>query len=121
MGIGVPSSNFETTDAISVLTERYPGVRRQTYREGETIFAQGQCALSLFYICSGKVRKTRVSTSGKTRVDELLRCVHRSHNHGPRASRGTGRGGNVHDTLIDRASATKAISYLTCSIRANSA
>jgi CRP-like cAMP-binding protein len=47
-------------------------VRRQTYGEGETIFAQGQSALSLFYICSGKVRKTRVSTSGKTRVIAVL-------------------------------------------------
>ena len=57
---------------MTILTERSAGVSRQNYREGEIIFSQGEPAKGLFYIRQGKVRKIRISISGKARVIAVL-------------------------------------------------
>ena len=57
---------------MTILTERSTGVSRQSYRDGEIIFAQGEPAKGLFYIRQGKVRKLRISISGKARVIAVL-------------------------------------------------
>jgi CRP-like cAMP-binding protein len=68
----LPSQSSETADPMTILTERSTGVSRQSYRDGEIIFAQGEPAKGLFYIRQGKVRKLRISISGKARVIAVL-------------------------------------------------
>jgi CRP/FNR family transcriptional regulator, cyclic AMP receptor protein len=42
------------------------------YRKGQIVYTQGELADSVFYIQSGKVRKTVVSEQGKEAVIALL-------------------------------------------------
>jgi CRP/FNR family transcriptional regulator, cyclic AMP receptor protein len=50
------------------LSKFMPGKSRRVYPSGETVFSQGDPASAVFYIQSGKVKLTVVSTSGKEAV-----------------------------------------------------
>jgi CRP-like cAMP-binding protein len=45
---------------------------RASYQEGDVVFAQGDDANSIFYIRSGKIKKTYVSHNGKERIVAIL-------------------------------------------------
>jgi CRP-like cAMP-binding protein len=55
-------------DKQNPLNKFMPGKSRAEYRSGESIFSQGDPANAVFYIQSGKVKLTVVSTSGKEAI-----------------------------------------------------
>src|ERR1700757_3514557 len=60
-------------DPVNFLSGESPGTARLTYRQGETIFVQGNQADCVFYVQQGNVKKSRVSRGGKERVISLVR------------------------------------------------
>jgi CRP/FNR family cyclic AMP-dependent transcriptional regulator len=60
-----PAPAFDMQD---FLNRFFPGKSRREYLTGESIFSQGDPANAVFYIQSGKVNLTIVSTSGKEAV-----------------------------------------------------
>jgi CRP-like cAMP-binding protein len=61
-------------DLVNLLATTANGTKRMTFRESETIFAQGDNADSAFYIEHGAVKKTYVSREGKERIVGLLKA-----------------------------------------------
>jgi CRP-like cAMP-binding protein len=59
-------------DLQSPLNKFMPGKSRREYLADETVFSQGDSANAVFYIQSGKVKLTVVSTNGKEAVIALL-------------------------------------------------
>jgi len=55
-----------------LLAKLGPGKSRQEYQDREAVFAQGDAADAVFYIQSGKVKLTAVSTQGKEAVVAIL-------------------------------------------------
>ncbi|MGA2216646.1 MAG: Crp/Fnr family transcriptional regulator, partial [Terracidiphilus sp.] len=55
-------------DMRSLLDKFMPGKTRRTYMAAETIYSQGDTGNAVFYIQSGNVKLTVVSTSGKEAV-----------------------------------------------------
>jgi CRP-like cAMP-binding protein len=59
-------------DPARFLAGKDNGTARLTYRQGDTIFAPGDHADSVFYIHAGNVKKSCVSRDGKERVIAVL-------------------------------------------------
>jgi CRP-like cAMP-binding protein len=59
-------------DLQSPLNKFMPGKSRREYLADETVFSQGDAANAVFFIQSGKVKLTVVSTNGKEAVIALL-------------------------------------------------
>ena len=59
-------------DPRAFLSKLSTGKSKQEYQEDEAVFSQGDAADAVFYIQSGKVKLTVVSTSGKEAVVAIL-------------------------------------------------
>src|SRR4051794_26856236 len=57
-------------DPISFLASNSSG--QSTYREGDVIFAQGDEANCVFYVRSGRIKKSYISNQGKERIVTIL-------------------------------------------------
>jgi len=55
-------------DLQRLLNKFMPGKSRREYTAGESVFSQGDSANAVFYILSGKIKLTVVSTNGKEAV-----------------------------------------------------
>lgn len=70
--IGASGEPAATFDPRGVLTKLANGKSSQEYQIGESVFAQGDTAGSVFYVQSGKVKFTVVSKRGKEAVVAVL-------------------------------------------------
>ncbi|MEO8098312.1 MAG: Crp/Fnr family transcriptional regulator [Acidobacteriota bacterium] len=74
---GIPKSKAVSTiaaafDPKEFLSKVGTGRRLKTYKTGEVVFTQGMVADSLFYLQTGKIKLSVVSTQGKEAVVALL-------------------------------------------------
>lgn len=70
----MPRNVKVNSDPVNLLATTANGTKRMTFRESETIFAQGDDADSAYYIEHGAVKKTYVSRDGKERIVGLLKA-----------------------------------------------
>jgi CRP/FNR family cyclic AMP-dependent transcriptional regulator len=70
--IGTSSERTAAFDPHLFLAELGVAKNKQEYQDDESIFAQGDAADAVFYIQSGKVKLTAVSTQGKEAVVAIL-------------------------------------------------
>jgi CRP-like cAMP-binding protein len=70
--IGASPERTAAFDPRLFLAELSVGKSKQEYQDDESVFAQGDAADSVFYIQSGKVKLTAVSTQGKEAVVAIL-------------------------------------------------
>jgi CRP-like cAMP-binding protein len=68
-GASVKATDFRPRPFLAKLSN---GRSKQEYRAGESVYSQGDKADSVFYIESGRVKLTVVSTSGKEAVVAIL-------------------------------------------------
>ncbi len=68
----MPRSPVEAFDPKVLLTKVGQGKSKVTYRTKQTVFAQGDAADAVFYLESGRVKLTVVSTRGKEAVIGVL-------------------------------------------------
>jgi CRP/FNR family cyclic AMP-dependent transcriptional regulator len=71
MNVALPS-DVEQFDPRDLLAKIGEGRTLAKYRKGQTVFAQGDLADSVFYIQTGKVKLTVVSSQGKEAVVAIL-------------------------------------------------
>ena len=69
---GTSSGRTAAFDPRLFLTKLGVGKSKQEYQDDESVFAQGDAADAVFYIQSGKVKLTAVSTRGKEAVVAIL-------------------------------------------------
>lgn len=65
-----PKTSFDPKAFLAKLTG---GITQASYREGQSIFAQGDPADSVFYLQSGKVKASVLSEHGKEAVVAILK------------------------------------------------
>jgi CRP-like cAMP-binding protein len=70
--IGASPERTAAFDPRAFLSKLSTGKSKQEYQEDESVFAQGDAADAVFYIKSGKVKLTAVSTRGKEAVVAIL-------------------------------------------------
>ena len=70
--MGTSSERTAAFDPRLLLTKLGVGKSKQEYQDDESVFAQGDAADAVFYIQSGKVKLTAVSTQGKEAVVAIL-------------------------------------------------
>ena len=70
--IGTSPEHTAAFDPRLFLAKLGVGKSKQEYRDNEAVFAQGDAADAVFYIQSGKVKLTAVSTQGKEAVIAIL-------------------------------------------------
>jgi CRP-like cAMP-binding protein len=70
--MGTSSERTTAFDPRLLLTKLGVGKSKQEYQDDESVFAQGDAADAVFYIQSGKVKLTVVSTRGKEAVVAIL-------------------------------------------------
>jgi CRP-like cAMP-binding protein len=70
--IGTSSERTAAFDPRLFLAKLGVGKSKQEYQDDESVFAQGDAADAVFYLQSGKVKLTAVSTQGKEAVVAIL-------------------------------------------------
>jgi CRP/FNR family cyclic AMP-dependent transcriptional regulator len=70
--IGTSSAHSDAFDPRLFLARLGVGKSKQEYQEDEAVFLQGDAADAVFYLQSGKVKFTAVSTQGKEAVVAIL-------------------------------------------------
>jgi CRP-like cAMP-binding protein len=70
--IGTSPAHSAAFDPRLFLSKLGVGKSKQEYQEDESVFAQGDAADAVFYLQSGKVKLTAVSTQGKEAVVAIL-------------------------------------------------
>jgi CRP-like cAMP-binding protein len=70
--IGTSSERTAAFDPRLFLAKLDVGKSKQEYQEDESVFSQGDAADAVFYLQSGKVKLTAVSTQGKEAVVAIL-------------------------------------------------
>ena len=70
--MGTSSEQTAVFDPRLLLTKLGVGKSKQEYQDDEAVFSQGDAADAVFYLQSGKVKLTAVSTRGKEAVVAIL-------------------------------------------------
>jgi CRP-like cAMP-binding protein len=70
--VGSSPERTAVFDPRLLLTKLATGKNKQEYQDDESVFSQGDAADAVFYIQSGKVKLTAVSTQGKEAVVAIL-------------------------------------------------
>jgi CRP-like cAMP-binding protein len=70
--IGASPEQTAAFDPRAFLSKLSTGKSKQEYQDDESVFAQGDAADAVFYLQSGKVKLTAVSTQGKEAVVAIL-------------------------------------------------